>query len=338
MSPPRLLVETASPSREQGRTTFRLEDLDVIAQNDACERCHVDIAAEWQDSLHRASWSNEVFLGAYVVEPIAFCRGCHAPEALVSNTNDPARHLGVGCVTCHVVGHDIVGARAIPSRVDAHAVTEAPAIRGVGGCETCHQFEFPIPQDAAMQSTIEEHAASPQADKSCQSCHMPTVTKGDRSHKSHTFRVHGDPAILRRSVDVHARNGATDRSIVVSLKATAEVGHAVPTGDMFRRLEVRSHVVAEGREQVANTVVLAREFRMERSAEGLRRVQIGDSRVPASGEPREVTLSFPKSIAGDLVEWSVVYRRMGPDEAALFGVDLAAEEVVIASGRLSVSR
>lgn len=333
--PPKLpAVEVVTP----GPSVFRVEDLDVIAQNDACERCHVEIAAEWQSSLHRMAWDDEVFLGAYVVEPIAFCRGCHAPEALVSNTHDPARHLGVACVTCHVVGHDIVGARAMAPRLDAHAVVASPAIRTVGWCESCHQFEFPIPQEAAMQSTIEEHASSPQAGKTCQTCHMPEVVRGAGSHRSHTFRVHGDPEMLRRSVLVTVREGApAEHAIVASLRTSPEVGHAVPTGDMFRRLEVRARTVGDGEELHAATVVLAREFRMERAAEGLRRIQTGDSRVPADGTPRDAVLRFPRSVAGREVEWSVVYQRMGPDEARLFGVDLATEEVVVASGRLTVA-
>jgi hypothetical protein len=85
----------------------------LAAQNDACEGCHVEVAAEWRASLHRASWTEPAFQRAYAREPLAFCRACHAPEAPVAA--DPSAvlgALGVGCVTCHVDRGAILAARA----------------------------------------------------------------------------------------------------------------------------------------------------------------------------------------------------------------------------------
>lgn len=71
--------------------------------------------------MHQQAWTDPVFLGAYAIEPLPFCRGCHAPMADISNSNDPARLLGVGCVTCHVAGEDILGVRDVEARQLARA-------------------------------------------------------------------------------------------------------------------------------------------------------------------------------------------------------------------------
>ena len=39
---------------------------------------------------------------AFAVEPLAFCRDCHAPERTAAGGPDPTREaLGIACVTCH---------------------------------------------------------------------------------------------------------------------------------------------------------------------------------------------------------------------------------------------
>ena len=299
--------------------------------NAECERCHTAVAEEWRGSLHQQAWTDPVFLGAYAIEPLPFCRGCHAPMADISNSNDPARFLGVGCVTCHLEGEHILGVRDLEARAGGHAVVGSAQFASASACESCHQFEFPIPQDASMQDTAREHEQSPQRDSSCQDCHMASPGQ-DPTRRSHRFQVHGDPARLRSSLEVSARL-TSPRSLEVSLRTSAFVGHAVPTGDMFRRLEVQARALGESKESL-EPVVLAREFRMQRKDQAMLRIQVGDSRVPANGEPKTVQLNFAHPVGEAGAEWRVVYRRMGPQEAALFGVDLAGEEVEIASGTL----
>lgn len=318
-APPRVSPIDASTSHV---AAFAAQPSSKEAENAACERCHADIAAEWRASLHARSWDDPLFLSAYAIEPLPFCRACHAPEAPPEETSSPARHLGVACITCHVP--EGVGSK------DTHAVFRA---RGADseGCASCHQFEFPEPQQAAMQSTVEEHAASPQRDQSCSHCHMPQRTAG-RPHKDHGFRVQGDAEMLRRSVAVSAQRGL-ERTIDVTLVARG-AGHAVPTGDMFRRLEVHA-TAGDGPDATrATPVVLARELELVRTEQGLRRQQVSDARVPASGEPALARLVFPRPVAGLPIRWEVIYRRVGPREAALFGVDLEAEAIVVASGTI----
>src|SRR5262245_3846410 len=59
----------------------RAEGYDAGVENARCEGCHADVAAEWRGSMHQRAWTDPVFLAAYALEPLSFCRGCHAPEA-----------------------------------------------------------------------------------------------------------------------------------------------------------------------------------------------------------------------------------------------------------------
>ncbi len=77
---------------------------DVGADDAAtCARCHGEIAAEWRASQHASAWSDEVFQAAYAVEPMQFCRNCHAPRARVGRVPDDfSQSEGVSCAVCHV--------------------------------------------------------------------------------------------------------------------------------------------------------------------------------------------------------------------------------------------
>jgi len=310
---------------------------DPAADNRACEACHADVAAEWRGSLHHQSWDDPVFLSAYALEQRAFCRACHVPEADPDEVpSASARRLGVGCVTCHVAGADIIGVRARPATSQAHAVRGDARLATAAACEGCHQFEFPEPHTTAMQGTVAEHRASPFAATSCQECHMPRVADAaggapGRTRRSHDFRVLGDTALLRSAVRASAR--ITGESTVTVTLASGRVGHAVPTGDMFRRLEVRASLAGQDGAR-ARPVVLGRRFRVVPGPRGPERHEIGDDRLPASGAPREVRLELPQPIAGHAVHWQVAYQRMEAGMALSFGVDPAVDEVILAEGQL----
>lgn len=127
----------------------------------------------------------------------------------------------------------------------------------------------------------------------------------------------------------------SERSIVVTLRAAA-VGHAFPTGDLFRRIEVRASAVDDPALR-APAVALQRVFRLDGSESGSSsRIEVRDERVPASGAPRDAVLVFPDAIEGQTIRWEVVYQRMGPTLAASFGVDLKQDEIVVASGTLRI--
>ncbi|MGH1340344.1 MAG: hypothetical protein ACRBN8_02240 [Nannocystales bacterium] len=295
------------------------------AQDATCVRCHAPEAVQWSLSSHRTAFTGSEFQAAFAVEPTAFCRDCHAPS------DTPA--VGVGCLSCHE-GPDAAVLAGPSPRSDApapHPVLRTPAFATTDACARCHEFAFPdgALRDgvALMQSTVTEHAQSPFGNRSCGDCHMPKV--GDR--RDHTFAASRDPDVLRQALRWAVRR-VDAGTVEVSLWA-GEVGHAFPTGDLFRRLEVSANVV--GRPKTLVQRYLARHFGPARQSSGVvLRGEVRDDRVPASGEPRIVRLQVDAGL-DDTVEWSVRYQRVAhprgfdPREALLDG------EVELARGQLT---
>jgi len=318
-----------------------VDGLGALSGNGSCAGCHADIAVEWRRSLHRRAWADPVFQQAYTVEPIAFCRGCHAPESdLAVEPIGRAADEGVGCTTCHVAAGHVVSSSASPSAL--HPVFADARFATEQACAGCHQFDFPSEalQRVAqpMQDTIAEHARSTAKDAPCQSCHMPLVDGREGRHRSHDFAVLADPSMIRRAARVTAERADGNR-VAVTL-APAAAGHAFPTGDMFRRLEVRAFAVDKNGEVVAaEPVILARTFRdAPRDPHGggldLARVEAADTRVPPPGGPsRRVLVQLPDGARGE-IRWRVVYQRMAAPMAEAFHVDQVLDEVVVAEGVL----
>jgi hypothetical protein len=134
--------------------------------------------------------------------------------------------------------------------------------------------------------------------------------------------------MLASAIDATAaRDG--DSTIIVTL-AAPRAGHAFPTGDMFRRLEIRAKVVRGG--ATAEPVVLARRFTSIRSPTGFERVQIADDRLRGTADPKRVTLTFGVPIESKEIEWVVAYQRMDRAMAGVFGLDESSDEIIVAKG------
>ncbi len=334
---PPLARASALPGPASSSTRF---DPARLALDRECRACHVEAAAQWQHSQHASAWSSRAFQRAFASEARPFCQGCHAPETA---TNEPvprgAAELGVGCVTCHVqsrseveLEHALVltglaedtGALAQASAAP-HPIARSASFTSPHACAGCHEFEFP---DAAlrdeallMQATLTEHGDSDARDRTCVDCHMP-LTAGGRSH---AFPGAYDPAMLGRALDI-AVTRPSPALVRVELRP-GQVGHAVPTGDLLRRLEV---ALVEG-ERVLDRDWLDREFADRRQSNSVElREQIGDDRV-GIGEPvRVVELRVPDRPTGPL-RWRVVHQRVAnhardPRAAAIEGA------IEIASG------
>ncbi len=190
-----------------------------------------------------------------------------------------------------------------------------------------------------MQDTVAEHRASLFSKDSCQNCHMPWVRGETGTHRRHDFTVQGDTKILASAVVADARRG-DDRTVMIMLHAD-RVGHAFPTGDLFRRLEVRA-VALDAKGNIvarAPATVLSRVFAATPTGDGASggafdRRQIADTRLPADGSPRDIALRFALPVGGMKVSWQVAYQRMSARMAELFAVDTAAHEVIVATGEL----
>jgi len=283
----------------------------AVALNAGCVSCHEREAADWRGSLHQRSDLDPAYQQAFAIEPGPFCRGCHAPEGDPGRPPPAAvRALGVGCVTCHVTDEGIVLAAASPVGASADAEGRAPHplrrsrdFAAGGACAGCHEFRFPLAsgddEGAFMQTTAREHGSSATP---CAGCHMPPV----EGRRSHAFGQARDPSWLREHLEVRVEP-VGDRRLRVTLRQTAP-GHAFPTGDLFRRLEIGADLrSADGEVLARSRRYLARHF--ERVPGRRERQLTGDDRV--GGEPAVVELSWESPVPrAAVVAWWVSYQRV----------------------------
>jgi hypothetical protein len=256
--------------------------------NQGCVSCHSSVAAEHEKSLHAHAFSDASFQKGYRHEQKQFCRDCHMPEGSES--------AGVMCVTCHRPDPDgpIIGPRVSSG---THAVAATPDF-GTRACVRCHDFSFPdsepLGSKGKMQRTAEEHAGG----ESCATCHMP----------SHTFAVSRNRDLLASAVMVRASRNA-DGAAVFALSARG-VGHAFPTGDLFRRLVLRA--------RAGRTTLEYPFWRTFRADPAGRRFEASDNRL-APEQRVTVPLDAP-------VEWEVVYQRVtAVAQTPPYDVDIEAE-------------
>lgn len=174
-SPPQAPLRAALPAplgefapaqvRTRGEVTSH-----EIADVDACEGCHADVAQQWRTSAHRhASFSNPVYRAVVdgfrkeVGEATSrFCGACHDPSLLVDGAmdgevspTDRRGHAGVTCGTCHSIVHAhadgngsytltaepiVVPSPAGKATIPEHVAAAArPALRSFALCASCHR-------------------------------------------------------------------------------------------------------------------------------------------------------------------------------------------------------
>lgn len=309
----------------------------ALLDDRACIECHPDEAAQWRGSPHQTAFVESTFQEAIEREPRAYCRACHAP---LSNggvkVSRVAAEIGVGCTSCHVREGTVLASPGTDGpEVAPHPVTRTEALTAVDACASCHEFDFPDTRlrdhPLAMQRTITEHAASSFADVGCVGCHMP---RGDDGQRVHGFVASRDPDLVRAAVDVDAvRLGPTQ--VQITLRA-AKVGHAFPTGDLLRRVEVAAVAVLPEGDGPITRRFLARHFGDRVQSSGARvRVELADDRVPADGE-RVVVLDVPEA-AGLPVRWWVDYQRVAHQRSRNEADAIVDGGIAVARGLLPVS-
>jgi hypothetical protein len=295
-------------------------DEERLDRNDDCVACHADVASEWSHSLHRQSYTDPMFQTALDREHAqGFCRSCHAPEG--DPRHEPSKRAaeaGVACVTCHVTGSsDDVLAAPKPGADDSdvpHSLRREPEFAATDACARCHEFWFPSEGRAGdelkMQRTVAEHARSAFADESCQACHMTPSRSGGAVHRGHRFAVANQPTTLRAAVAIAASRPEPGR-VVLELEPRL-VGHAFPTGDLFRRLAVELHGPREGEGAGwSDQRLLARHFGARRVGEGqVIKIERADDRVGVGSGPRVVEFELPPELHDQPVEWALVHERV----------------------------
>lgn len=334
--PPALFHGGAAPV-VTGPAPAPLRGLDA----DDCAACHAAIAAEWRASLHARSWRDDLFRRSYAQEPDAFCRNCHAPLMAIGAAEPDARAAreGVSCAVCHVRDGHVLGTGGgrgdAPPSPDPHPLAVRPELATSAFCAGCHQFDFPAvphagatPSGEPMQDTFGEWSRSDAAARGegCQHCHMPWRTDAQgRRYRSHAFPGM-TPDLLSRAVRVEVR--ATRERGGVTVRAALRpgaIGHAFPTGDLFRQAELTAWI--DGDETTQRVARFTRSYSM-RSA---RRHQSADSRVPPprGDAAREVTLTLP---AGPRVRWTLDHLRMPTEHALRQGVPVDRNRTRVLDG------
>jgi hypothetical protein len=281
----------------------------AVALNAACVSCHPSEAEEWARSRHRQSDTNAAYRAAFAIEPLPFCRGCHAPEA--NPRKPPPREvskLGVGCVSCHVTEEGFVLAAASSGGKAPHPLRRSVDFARARGCAGCHEFRFPgVTGDddgELMQTTAREHQRSPGRGRACADCHMPLVS----GRRSHAFEEIRDPVWLRKNLQVNA--SLHDGNGVRVTLTQPDPGHAFPTGDLHRRLEVGCEILDENGTVVQREVRhLARHFVLPPGQP--RRVLLRDDRVFYEPKVVDMTLSpAPPGGGPTTVHWWVSLQRV----------------------------
>jgi len=318
----------------------------------ACATCHAEIAREWQSSLHAQAWVDPVFQAAYAEEPMQFCRNCHAPEAPRGHEPDArAAEAGVSCAVCHVRAGTVLATRS--HRTAPHPTFATQALSTSQYCAPCHQFNFPgdpgrhrdvYATDEPMQDTFEEYRLSDahRQGTTCQDCHMPwrTSSTTGRRYRIDVFPGGSDVTMLRQAVTVEVRAHRAGADTVVEARLLPNlVGHAYPTGDLFRRAELR--IWTDNDTTAPQTLAFARSFTpvLERSPRGALifvRRQSHDGRVPPPGTgpiPFQ-TLRFAGAPAR--IRWRLDHLLMPTPLAASHGVGEPRNRQPVHAGELAV--
>jgi hypothetical protein len=225
---------SAAPLLPNGRTPV---DVGASAQSaEDCAACHPAQTEAWRTSMHGRAWTDPTFRASFAearMQP--WCANCHIPlpeqqQAVREHAPSALLDEGITCVVCHVRDGLVLTATApSPSGQDAHPMREEPALATPEFCAGCHQFANPVTDKLPvrythepLQATYDEWRASG-VTETCQGCHL----------QGHAFRGAHDQDLVRSALTVRVDGD-------VATITAGNVGHAIPTGDPFRRMLFRA--------------------------------------------------------------------------------------------------
>lgn len=290
----------------------------------ACARCHAKETAAWRTSMHARSLTDPLVQEGFAVEPRGRCLRCHAPLAeqarelvsVIERTferdgprgrltlehldEDALAREGITCAVCHVREGAILtdtpttkGAKRGP-----HTFRAEPALAEGGLCRSCHEFRFErvtakgvTLTDEPTQTTHSEWLRYRAAggDGTCVSCHM----KGG----DHRFLGAHDDELLTAALKVRAEAGPRGGQLWLESQG---VGHALPSGDLYRHLRVEVAPLAGG--SFVEVSRLGREWGLIEGDAGVRERRLARDTSLAPGEVRQVDVPLPGAF-----RWRVRY-------------------------------
>lgn len=214
-------------------------------QNKNCITCHKTEHKNWQNHLHSQSFVNPRFRNAFTIESFRWCLNCHAPYwniqppenlTFMALEKNIINQEGINCSVCHVRNGKIYHSRSSNS-TDHHQTYRDSSLADNRFCAKCHQFNFPLthqPQifygDVAMQDTYHEYL------------NTTWLAKETNCQKCHYYSQHRSPSIFDnnfrreftiRFTTIPFRGGSYQLKIFFAID---KIGHAFPTGDLFRVL------------------------------------------------------------------------------------------------------
>jgi hypothetical protein len=134
---------------------------------------------------------------------------------------------------------------------------------------------------------------------------MPLTTRGVAPHRSHAFLGGHDDALVKSAVSVQAERSRDGARITLTPR---ELGHAFPTGDLFRRIEVSAEAIGSEWQVVARERrYLTRHWQRQPSPFGVvLRSATSDDRPLAAAAVIDLALG-----ATNLpIAWRVAYQRV----------------------------
>lgn len=300
---------------------------DHFADDSSCADCHPAIVAEWRGSGHANAWTDPLVQREFASAGDASCPACHAPEAVdPEDLASAGARDGITCRQCHA-----------PTAGRGLARAHRP---GPDACADCHQFHFvPVPlapgeigydPTAWLQDTVGEWTRSDAARRGvgCRDCHMRWIDEvgdvgeldglGSGRHRDHRFTGMRDRELAARAVDVDVLARREGGTVIVDVTLTgAAIGHAFPTGDMFREgvLEVWTDEddSDHGSERLVRSFRPVRRLDDEGEAEWIN-AEVDDTRVPPPGQgPRAFQFRL-RSPAAQAVRWRLDLRAGSPNQ------------------------
>lgn len=244
------------------------ERKDYARLANSCVKCHADVTSEHQGSGHAKSWSDPIFQAALKESPdkADSCARCHAPREIIDagvgklpTARSTARELGVTCITCHMQKNEYFG----PFTSKGHGGVEASAwYRESTMCAACHGQPEARKEHEQFTSFLAGGIAKDGT--TCQSCHMPEVTRelvtdpkirpefkiGAVKARKHTFGGIRHGAIVEKAADVTLV--VADGKVVARIKP--KTGHALPASYGRRVTLVVDQLGEDGKSVGSDTV------------------------------------------------------------------------------------
>jgi len=278
------LAETMSKGLQSVDIHNPVESPEILSA-ETCAKCHQESYTSWKKSHHGQSWVDPLFKVALRKEPMQWCINCHSPlkeqqsgNKVTGQLNPGLMEEGINCAVCHIRNGIIYasplkkGNQSAIAKMDTRAkecilpIKRSASLIDGSLCAGCHQFNFPDSLgslestkslrlgDTPMQNTVAEYGNSEAHAKgiSCSECHFRAQNKP--THDTQTGTQNSFHISFTK-----VKNPETGRPYMEANLQMKNIGHAWPTGDLFRSVTIES-LDSSGRRM--DTVVIARQYDM----------------------------------------------------------------------------